>query len=46
MVFICASCNGEFATLEEMEEHWRKLGLKVKTHDDKCFETVAGENTK
>jgi len=26
--FICASCNGEFATRGEMQEHWRQIGIR------------------
>lgn len=25
MVFICATCNGEFETREEMREHWATI---------------------
>lgn len=29
-IFICASCNQEFNSLEEMQEHWRKIGILKK----------------
>ena len=28
--FICASCNGEFETLEEMQKHWEEIGIRQK----------------
>jgi hypothetical protein len=43
MVFICASCNGEFKTLEEMEKHWQDLGIKYTLIPSKSENHSTGE---
>lgn len=41
VVFICASCNGEFETKEQLEEHWREIGRVKKSERDLAKERAA-----